>query len=77
MKTQFTVEGMTCAHCVARVGNALKAAGAKAVRVDLAKGLAEVEAGSVAEQEARDAIAEAGYTVTGVSEAPGFSLFRR
>lgn len=77
MKTVFSVEGMTCAHCVARVGGALKSIGAKGVRVDLKTNSAEVEAGSATEQAARDAIAEAGYTVVGVSEAPGFSLFNR
>jgi len=77
MKTILTVEGMTCAHCVARVTGALKAIGAKAVKVDLRANRAELESGSASEQAARDAIAEAGYTVTGVAEAPGFSLFRR
>ena len=75
MKTVLTIGGMTCAHCVARVTGALKAVGAKGVKVDLRGNRAELESGSATEQAARDAIAEAGYTVTGV-EAPGFSLFR-
>ena len=69
MKTIFAVEGMTCAHCVARVGGALKAAGATGVRVDLRNNSAEIDAGSASEQAARDAITEAGYTVTGITEA--------
>ena len=76
MKAIFTIEGMTCAHCVARVGSALKTAGAKGVKVDLSSNSAEIEAGSASEQAVRDAIDEAGYTVTGIAEAPGFSLFR-
>jgi len=76
MKTIIQIEGMTCAHCVARVGAALKGVGAKHVKVDLSSASAEIEAGSAGEQALRDAIDEAGYTVTGIAEAPGFSLFR-
>lgn len=39
------VEGMTCAHCVARVQKALAAApGVRAANVDLETGIAEIRA---------------------------------
>ena len=76
MKTIIQIEGMTCAHCVARVGSALKTTGAKGIKVDLSSASAEIEAGSANGQALRDAIEEAGYTVIGIAEAPGFSLFR-
>jgi Cu+-exporting ATPase len=74
MKTIIDIEGMTCAHCVARVGGALTGAGATGVKVDLLNHRAEVDAGSVSEQTARDAITEAGYTVTGMTEAWNLKL---
>ena len=77
MKTVIAIEGMTCGHCVARVEKALKALpGAEGVKVDLKKNRAEVKAVSADEETIRTAIVEAGYAVTGISQAKaGFSLF--
>jgi copper chaperone len=42
--TQLKITGMTCGHCQSAVEGALESvAGVEAVRVDLDKGLAEVE----------------------------------
>jgi len=78
VKKIISIEGMTCGHCVARVENALKALpGAEGVKVDLKKNRAEVKSLSTNDEVIKAAIAEAGYVVTGISEAKaGFSLFR-
>ena len=77
MKQIISIEGMTCSHCVAHVEKALKALpGAEGVKVDLKKNQAEVKAISATEEVIRAAVAEAGYTVTGIHPAKaGFSLF--
>jgi copper chaperone len=67
MKKVYQVEGMSCAHCVARVENALKEiTGVKKAKVNLKKANAVVK---YDEQVATDemiinAVAEAGYTAT-------------
>ncbi|HTH13397.1 MAG TPA: cation transporter [Spirochaetia bacterium] len=78
MKIQVSIEGMTCGHCVARVEKALQGVpGAAGVKVDLKKNRAELEKNGVTEDQIRAAVTEAGYSVTGISEAKGgFSLFR-
>ncbi|WP_313085542.1 heavy-metal-associated domain-containing protein [Pseudomonas sp.] len=59
----FQVKGMTCAHCERTVTQAIQARDADArVRVDLARGLVEVEAALEAEA-IREAIREEGYEV--------------
>ncbi len=59
----FQVKGMTCAHCERAVTQAIQARDADArVRVDLARGLVEVEAALEAEA-IREAIREEGYEV--------------
>lgn len=68
MKLRLSVSGMSCAHCVAHVENALRevngVAGAKA---DLATNSAVVElTETVPGQSLRAAVEEAGYEVTGV-----------
>lgn len=58
------IEGMACAHCSARVQNALQALGAKA-SVDLKAKTATVETdGSISAQQLKDAVEKAGYRVT-------------
>ena len=63
----FTVEGMTCGHCVASVTEELsRLAGVTGVEVDLATG--RVELSSDADVDAADiarAVDEAGYAVAG------------
>lgn len=77
MKKIISIEGMTCGHCVAHVEKALKALpGAEGVKVDLKKNQAEVKAISANDEAIKAAIADAGYVVTGISQAKaGFSLF--
>ena len=63
---QYTVTGMSCAACQARVENALKAvAGVTAVTVDLEKGTAAVT-GQADTAALSKAVTDAGYTVTEV-----------
>ena len=58
------IEGMACAHCSARVQNALQALGAKAT-VDLKAKTATVETdGSLSAKQLKDAVEKAGYKVT-------------
>ncbi len=63
----FTVDGMTCGHCVASVTEELsRLAGVTGVEVDLATG--RVELSSDADVDAADiarAVDEAGYAVAG------------
>ena len=66
METVLKIEGMMCAHCQARVENALKAvAGVTAVTVDLEKGTAAVT-GQADAAALSKAVTDAGYTVTEV-----------
>ena len=64
--TAFTVEGMTCEHCVAAVSGELsKLPGVEQVDVDLASGFVEVTSpGTIEDAELRSAVDEAGYTVS-------------
>lgn len=61
----FTVEGMTCEHCVASVTEEVSAIpGVTAVDVDLASGRLEVTSDATLDDAAvRDAVDEAGYTL--------------
>lgn len=61
----FTVEGMTCGHCVGSVRDEVSAiAGVQAVDVDLATGRVEVTADAPVDPAAvRAAVEEAGYEV--------------
>jgi copper chaperone CopZ len=60
---RLKVSGMTCEHCVAAVGKAVRSVpGAADVAVDLARGEVTVT-GSPDERAIRDAIAQEGYAV--------------
>ena len=63
--TTFRVEGMTCDHCVHAVTTELLLVpGVEAVRVDLPSGTVEVtSAQPLAEDDVREAVDEAGYTL--------------
>lgn len=65
MKKTVTIEGMMCAHCVARVEKALTALPGVKATVDLTSGTAVVE-GDVTDEAIRAAVTEAGYTVKGI-----------
>ena len=60
---EFTVEGMTCQHCVLSVTEEVaEVAGVDGVEVDLPTGRLVVR-GDAREDDVRDAVAEAGYRV--------------
>ena len=65
MQQRFEVQGMTCAHCVRAVTEALWRVDPSArVEVDLASGRVEVDT-SAARERLADAIRGEGYTVAG------------
>jgi copper chaperone len=72
MKTEYSVNGMTCEHCVASVTEEVsKVAGVTSVTVDLASGLVSVESDGTPDAEAvAAAIDEAGYTLGDAPAAP-------
>jgi len=61
----YRVEGMTCDHCVHAVTTELLLVpGVESVRVDLGEGTVEVvSAGALNQDDVRDAVDEAGYTL--------------
>jgi copper chaperone len=60
----YTVEGMTCSHCVLSVREeVVEVAGVSAVDVDLASGRMTVTGQDVDDDAVRQAVAEAGYEV--------------
>jgi copper chaperone len=60
----YTVQGMTCGHCVASVSEEVsEVAGVSAVAVDLASGRLTVSGAGVDDADVRAAVAEAGYAV--------------
>jgi copper chaperone CopZ len=64
--TEYTVTGMTCAHCVASVTEEIQEiAGVTDVAVDLASGGVRVTSTHpLATSEVRSAVEEAGYQLT-------------
>jgi copper chaperone CopZ len=61
----YTVEGMTCSHCVLSVrGEVSEVPGVSAVDVDLASRRLTVSGRDVDDGAVREAVAEAGYEVT-------------
>jgi P-type Cu+ transporter len=71
MKTEITIEGMMCQHCLMSAKKALeKLAGVTAVTVNLEQKTAVLEStGQIDQNLITAAIAEAGYTMTGVKGA--------
>ncbi len=63
----FTVQGMTCSHCVASVTEEVsEIPGVTDVQVDLDSGRVDITAdGPVDESDVRAAVDEAGYTLVG------------
>jgi copper chaperone len=60
----YTVEGMTCSHCVLSVREeVVEVAGVSTVDVDLAAGRITVTGQDVDDEAVRQAVAEAGYEV--------------
>lgn len=76
MKKILTIEGMTCAHCEARVTKALTAISGVKATVSAKKKSAEVSFESeVADSVLQKALEDAGYKVTDIKEKK--SLFGR
>lgn len=62
----YTIEGMTCAHCQAAVGEAVREiSGVQEAKVDLESGRLEVRANQVDDAAIETAVREAGYRVAG------------
>jgi copper chaperone len=60
----YTVQGMTCSHCVLSVREEVsEIGGVRAVDVDLASGRMTVTGQDVSDEAVRAAVAEAGYEV--------------
>ena len=60
----YTVTGMTCDHCVSAVSSEVgRIEGVEQVTVDLASGLVTVTGDGFADEQVRDAVDEAGYTL--------------
>ncbi|GAA3215077.1 heavy-metal-associated domain-containing protein [Actinocorallia longicatena] len=60
----YTVEGMTCGHCVASVTEEItEVAGVTGVQVDLPTGRVTVSGDGFGDEAVAKAVAEAGYTV--------------
>ena len=70
MKTKtLKIEGMMCAHCQAHVDKALNALEGVSAQVDLEGGKAVCQvADNVTDEALKAAVADAGYTVTGIEE---------
>lgn len=65
----FTVQGMTCSHCVASVTEEVsEISGVTDVQVDLDSGRVDITADAPVDEAAvRAAVDEAGYTLVGTS----------
>jgi copper chaperone CopZ len=64
MKTDYTISGMTCDHCVMSVREEVTEVGGVAgIEVDLASGRMVVEGEGYSDSAVRSAVAEAGYEV--------------
>jgi copper chaperone len=60
----YTVEGMTCSHCVLSVREEVsEVPGVDGVDVDLASGRMSVTGRDISDDDVRGAVAEAGYEV--------------
>jgi copper chaperone len=70
MKKRLNIEGMSCNHCVNHVKNALtEVQGVKSVEVNLQGRYALVEFEGAHDEALKDAVVEAGYEVTSITEA--------
>ncbi len=65
-RLEYSVDGMTCDHCVRAVQEEVGAlAGVSQVVVDLTRGRVEVTGSGLSDDAVRAAIAEAGYEARG------------
>ncbi|WP_405142067.1 heavy-metal-associated domain-containing protein [Sphaerisporangium sp. NBC_01403] len=64
----YTVDGMTCGHCVSSVSAEIgKVGGVSGVSVDLAGGVVTVSGAGFSDAEIRAAVERAGYTLAEAS----------
>lgn len=76
MKKVIKIEGMSCAHCQAKVENALNAIKGVQAKVDLKKKTATVSLGEeVADSVLSNAVTDAGFEVVSIEAKKG--LFGR
>jgi copper chaperone len=62
MTRDYTVEGMTCAHCALSVREEVsEVSGVSSVDVDLASGRMTVTGDEISDEAVRTAVADAGY----------------
>ena len=72
MKKVVEIKGMHCAHCQAKAEKALSGIAGVKAKVDLKKNRAIVDiSGEVEDKAFRDAISEAGFEVTSITEKKG------
>lgn len=64
MEKKIRIEGMACAHCSGRVEKALNALSGVTARVDLVEKCAYVQGDALSDAALRQAVENAGYTVT-------------
>ena len=67
MNKTVKIEGMMCMHCVAHVADAFKALGCEA-EVSLEEGLARLKDTALSDDQIRQAVSDAGYEVTDISD---------
>ncbi len=68
MKRMLMIEGMSCEHCVKAVTEALSEIGAIDIDIDLATGTTYIDSAlDIAEEALREAVHEAGYTLTSIN----------
>lgn len=66
----FTINDMTCGHCVGSITNAVKAADPSAqVRADVATHRVQIDSANASAATLAAAITDAGYTPTAVDDA--------
>lgn len=69
MKKVMKIDGMSCAHCQARVEKALGSIDGVQAKVDLEKKIAQITLTKpVADEILKNAVTEAGYDVVSVTE---------
>ena len=69
MEKEILIEGMSCSHCSESVKKALsKVSGVKDVNVDLDKKIAVVDVDNVDDSALADAVKEAGFDATNITE---------
>lgn len=65
MKTEtFSIEGMSCNHCVRSIEDALRNLNLASFRVEIGKAVAEYDENKLTKEQIIFAIDEAGYSVT-------------